>query len=61
MKPKPGINKGANMAKTRIIAHLRAIQRTGTREEIALARKVIDFVLTMDERAAKRAGGLGRR
>ena len=66
-KPKPDLNKGANMLRGRIVAYLQrslkqleAKHGKGTLPTLGVKR-ALHFVQTTDERAARKAGGLGRR
>ena len=62
LKPPSERNKGANTMKSRTIAFLRReIKRLGTAEEARCYQRTIDFLLSTDERAAKRPGGIGRK
>jgi len=66
-KPKPDVNKGANALKSRIVAHMRkslaALERkhgAGTLPTLGLKHE-LTWLMQSDERAAKKAGGIGRR
>lgn len=62
-KPKPDVNKGANMFKTRLIAYLEREQKQYESDEMEykLLTDILRWVRTTDERAGKRLGGIGRR
>lgn len=56
MKPKPDVNKGANMFKTRLVAKIKRLMKAGGSLEDLLL-----WVQQSDERSAKKSGGIGRR
>lgn len=64
-KPLPAVNKGANTFKTRAVAQLKTrIKKYQAAHKKREAQALIDFLEWLklsDERAARKAGGIGRR
>ena len=57
----PVKNQAANQVKTSILAHIEVMMEPRSLHDVPTLIALRDWVLTMDDRAAKVKGGLGRK